>query len=424
MKRRWAAAAALCSALIGTTARADETAKRPLPDYDGRAPVKPSSAWWVPRIALFPLWVVSELAVRKPLRAVVLVFDRNAADGESTIDRFDIRPVIIADYGFKPRFGAQVIGRTGDHAFRILADTFGAQSYSLVGAAWTSLQGGNAAVGVYSSLLRRPDTIFHGFGPESSPDTRTRIALERGETAVRFNANPAPIFEFEGAVAVRGVHFRDNEPTLPPNLTRDYVAFAQRVLAALDSRPIRPVGISMKQALERGNGVRLEGDAELAAAPQPSRTWTSYGATLLGSIDVTGTGRVLELSTTARFMDPLSGSAPSYLEHVGLGGDRYLRGHLQGRLFGRSAFVSSLQWRWPVWTWLDGFVQVDAGNVFDAHLSGISPKLFRLSATTGIRNVGTSGYLFELLGGVGTEPIRDGAHVSSVRVLLSASRAY
>lgn len=401
---------ALALALI--PARGSAAEKRPVPDYDGRPREPQNPALWAPRIALFPLWLISEYVVRAPVRAVVSVFDRNAADGGSARDRWDLRPILVFDYGFRPRLGAMVTGNTAKTLWRIRADTFGAPSYALGGAAATEI--GRSTVEVMSEISRRPDTIFHGFGPESTPDARVRVPVDRGQTAIKLAAELHPSFLVSTAIAVRGANFR-----VP--VERDYVAFAQRVGLVLDLRPVREVGISVPPQLQRGSGVRIDVDGELATAALPARRWLSFGGTIMGMLDLYR-GRILEVAATARFVDPLKSPDPPYLEQVSLGGDRLLRGHLAGRLHGKSALVAGVTYRWPVWIFLDGFISLEAGNVFNENLRDVSPKLFRLSATTGVRNTGASGYILELLAGFGTEPIVEGARISSARLLLAATR--
>lgn len=402
---------ALALALVPALARAAD--KRPLPDFDGRKQEHGGGATWIPRVALFPLYVVSEYVVRAPIRALVLVFDRNAAESSSPRDRWDVRPIVVLDYGFRPRFGALITGNSAKTLVRFRADTFGPTSYALGGGAATEL--GRSSLETYGEVTHRPDTIFHGLGPRSAPDDRVRVPLDRGETGARFVSEPHPSFLVSTAVAVRGASFG-----VP--VERDYVAIAQKIGLVADLRPLREVGISVPSEWQRQSGVRIELDGELAGTPLPARRWISYGGSIAGVLDVYR-GRILELATAARFVDPIGKSdAPPYLEHAMLGGDR-LRGHLAGRLYGRSSFVTSFTYRWPVWIFLDGFISLEAGNVFDSHLRDLSPRLLRLSATTGMRNTGTSGYVFELLGGVGSEPIADGARISSVRLMLSATRS-
>jgi hypothetical protein len=401
---------ALALALIPASSPAAE--KRRLPDYDGRNLEKGDGALWIPRVALFPLWLVSEYVIRAPVGAMVRLVDRSAADTTPPRDRWDVRPILYLDAGFRPRFGAIVTGNSAKTLYRLRADTFGPSSYAFGGGASTEI--GRSSLETYGELAHRPDTIFHGFGPRTTPGDRVRVPLDRAETGVRFVSEPHPSFLVRTAIAVRGASFR-----VP--VERDYVSIAQAIGVTLDLRPLREVGISVPAEYQRASGVRIDVDGELAGTPLPARRWISWGGSAVGMLDVFR-GRVFELAARARFVDPIGSSeAPPYVEHATLGGD-YLRGHLAGRLFGRSSLVTGVTYRWPVWIFLDGFITVEAGNVFDTHLRDISPKLFRLAATSGVRNTGTSGYVFEMLAGVGTEPIADGAKVSSVRLLLSASR--
>ncbi len=402
----------LALALLSRPAAAVE--KRALPDYDGRGPGPGDGAWWAPRIALFPLWLVSEYVLRQPIRAAVRPFDRNAAEaGDNARDRWDLRPILQFDVGFRPRVGALVVGNDAFTTWRFRADTWGPASFGLASSAAAEV--GRSSFEVYTDLSRRPDTLFHGLGPRSTPDARVRVPLDRGETGGRFTAAPHPALLFATAIAVRGARFH-----VP--VERDYVAFVQRIALTVDARPIREVGLSVPKELARGDGVRLELDAEHAGAPLPNRRWLAWGGRIRARLELYR-GRLLEAAATARFVDPLGTGDPPYLEQATLGGDQPLRGHLAGRLFGRSALAMGISYRWPVWVFLDGFVTVETGNVFGAHLRDATPRLFRLSAVTGIRNTSTSGYVFEILGGFGTEPIADGARVSSGRLLFSATRA-
>lgn len=391
-------------------AHADE--KRPLPDYDGRRVERSDGALWIPRVVLFPLWAVHEYLIRAPIRGVVRIFDRNAAEPAGPRDRWDLRPIFVFDAGFRPRLGALVTGNDAFTTWRVRADTWGPTSFGLAASAASEVPGGTFEM--FSDLSKRPDTIFHGFGPESTPDARARVPIDRGETGGRFTAAPHPALMITTGIAVRGARFR-----VP--VERDYVAFVQRLGLTFDARPLREIGLSIPKEMRRGSGVRVDVDAEHAGAPSPNRRWIAWGGTIAGMLDVYR-GRILEAATTVRFVDPLGTTDPPYLEQASLGGDKMLRGHLTGRLFGRSALAMAASYRFPIWIFLDGFVSVEAGNVFGPHLNDVRPKLFRLSATTGVRNTGTSGYVFEILGGLGTEPIADGAKISSVRVLFAATR--
>src|SRR5207253_1916851 len=49
-------------------------AKRPVPNYDGRAPAPPTAREgfiWIPRVLLFPVQATVEYGVRRPVRALL-----------------------------------------------------------------------------------------------------------------------------------------------------------------------------------------------------------------------------------------------------------------------------------------------------------------------------------------------------------------
>lgn len=202
----------------------------------------------------------------------------------------------------------------------------------------------------------------------------------------------------------------------------DYAVAVQRLEIVLDGRPIERFGASSHGELRRGSGVRAQLDVEHAAGSARTGQWIGWGGTLAAFLGA-GRGREVELACTARFVDPTAGSSLPFIEHVVLGGAAPMRGLLEGRLVGRSAVAAAATWRYPVWTFLDGFVLLEAGNAFDAHLRGVSANLLRFSATAGVRSVVQAPWVVELLFGGATDTIADGARPSSLRVLISASRA-
>jgi hypothetical protein len=77
-----AALAFVAMLLPGAAAAADPgtSPKRQTPDYDGRPDPPPTAgegALWIPRVLLFPPYVVSEYVIRRPLGALVTAAERN-----------------------------------------------------------------------------------------------------------------------------------------------------------------------------------------------------------------------------------------------------------------------------------------------------------------------------------------------------------
>jgi outer membrane protein assembly factor BamA len=178
---------------------------------------------------------------------------------------------------------------------------------------------------------------------------------------------------------------------------------------------------------QSGSGVRLEleGEYSLGLGRGPDG-FVRYGGGLGGFLDLTGKGRVLSLSASTSFVDPVAGGQVPFTELVHLGGRGLMRGFRQGRLVDRSAAVVTLQYEWPVWAWFNGDIAVSAGNVFGEHLTDFDTKLARLSATIGMRLVGFGipGQRFEILTGIGTDTWEDGLRVSSFRLAAGTTQGF
>ncbi len=168
--------------------------------------------------------------------------------------------------------------------------------------------------------------------------------------------------------------------------------------------------------------VEVEEGSDVRRSSGPA--WLRYGATAGAFLDLNGRNRVLSVSATAQFADPLRHDQIPFTELVSLGGGAPMRGYRPGRLVDRSAAVAMLGYRWPIWVWLDGSLQAAMGNVFGEHLDGFRASRFRLSGSIGIESTGSRDGSFELLVGVGTETIDQGAKVDSVRFALGTSRGF
>ncbi|MEO7328033.1 MAG: BamA/TamA family outer membrane protein, partial [Minicystis sp.] len=175
-----------------------------------------------------------------------------------------------------------------------------------------------------------------------------------------------------------------------------------------------------------GSGARVELAAEYGANLRDPRAsgWARYGGTVGGFVDLTGTNRVLSLSATALFADPLGQGEIPFTELVQLGGTNPMGGFYQGRLTGRSAAVVALEYRYPIWAFLDASAQLAIGNVFDVHLAGLTPENQRLSFAFGLRSAGERDHSFNILFGGGTETFGQGGHISELRFLIGATQGF
>jgi len=345
-----------------------------------------------------------------------------------------IFPSALFDFGLKPSVGFNLKWKyflAEPNTLSVHAGTWGPDWIS-VKASDSYALGKLQAVALEGSLVNRKDLPFYGMGPRSPSSPRYRYQALTTDLAVAYQADLWRSSSITARAGMRSLSFGDGtcctqrsvydavatgELPLPPGLGDGYLAAYQGVSAALDSRRARPYS---------GTGVRVEARGEMVEAParrsSPRRGWASYGGTAGVALD-TWRGRVVGLSVSADFADPLVGTIP-FTDQVSLGGNRPMRGFLQGRLIDRSSVVASLQYTWPVWVYLDGLIQTDVGNVFGPHLAGFDPELLRLTSGIGVRSTGDPSSGLEIMVAAGTDPFEAGFNVSSFRLVLGSHHGF
>lgn len=432
------------------SAQADD-GKRPPQDYG--APSEGTTAGdvleWPVRVVLFPVWVVTEFVLRRPIGALVrgaekgrwiqsvgdvLTFGPHDKGGKKGTE-ISVFPSALFDVGMKPSVGFNARWThfgTAANSARLHFGTWGPDLIS-VRATDTYELSEHDAVSVDASLVRRLDNTFSGIGSFSRQGSRTRYAATVAEADIghahTFWAGSA----IRTQVGVRSLFFGNDgccdEPALSaevaagriyaPGYARGYRAAFQRVELELDSRRPGP---------KPGGGLRLEAHEEglftLDPLPgEPRRSWVKYGGSVGAALDLTGQQRVVSLTVAAELADPLVGTIP-FTDQVMLGGDALMPGFLRGRLVDRSAAVASLQYVWPVWVYLDGVAHASVGNVFGEHFSGFDVKSSRLSTGVGLRSSGDRKSGLEVLFAVGTEPFDDRFKVDSFRFVIGSHHGF
>jgi hypothetical protein len=430
--------------------RANPSPKRALPNYDGRG--KPPTTVGerllvVPRVILSPVYLTTEYVIRKPLGAAIAAAER-ANIPKVLYDFFlfgpehkaGVVPTLFFDFGFSPSVG--LYGFWDDAGFKRndltahfsvwtsdwVAGSLGDTIHFGRGSAWT----------VKLAAIQRPDRTFFGLGPNSIQDDRGRYGETRLDGGETFDVSLWRSSQVQAGSGIRSVHLYkgdyDDEATLaeeaaagayplPPGYGHTYTEEYNHALLALDTRTA-------------GTGLRLEAQGEQGSDVNstPYSAWIRYQGTAGVFVDLNGRGRVLSLTGAALFADPLErGGVIPFTEQIALGGDTPLLhamatgaglmpGLYPGRLVDRSAAVGTLQYRWPIWAWLDGTLQVASGNVFGEHLEAFKPGLLRLSGALGIESTGVSENAFHLLIGVGSETFDHGGQIDTIRLAFGTSR--
>jgi Omp85 superfamily domain len=424
-------------------AHADES-KRPVPDYDGRGPAPTTAgevALWVPRIILSPLYLVSEYIIREPLGFLIASAER--ADLPRILYDFfafgpdhkaGFAPIALFDFGFNPSVGVYLFW---DDAF------FPGNDLRLHGSTWTSdWQAISLTDRVHFhrkdvltfnlAFVRRPDHVFYGLGPSTPKQNQSRYGEEKADGRVTIDF---PLWRASRVRTTAGVRYVNLYPghfggdpsleresaagafPLPYGFNRGYTAQYNHVLAAFDTRQPRP---------HSGSGVRVEVEAEQGSDVRRAAGsgWLRYGGALGGFLDLNEHSRIVSVSVTALFADPLGSEPVPFTELVALGGDGPMRGFWPGRLVDRSAAVATARYRWPIAPFVYGTMEAAVGNVFGTYLRELKPGLLRMTGAIGIESVGSLDNALELLFGVGTETFDHGGQVDSLVLSVGTNRGF
>jgi len=434
--------------LVSSTRRAaaESQPQRALPDYDGRGgkgqPTTPGQALlWVPRVLLFPVYLVTEYVVRRPLGYAITAAER-AELPAALYDFFafgpdhkgGIVPVAFVDFGFYPSVGLYAFwddaGFKG-HSLRLRGSTAG--RHWLSGAVSERFQlTPKTLLSINGSLVHRPDYAYYGIGPDTREADRSRFGADTADLHATLRAGFWRSSSIETSLGYRGASFYPgsfgDDPSLtqqvengvfplPDGYTDGYRAGFQRSPLTLDTR-------RDEDGSESGGRLVLRGEHGLDPTQARAAGWLRYGASLGGFLDLDNRGRILSLSAGVEMADPLGGQPVPFTELVTAGGNDRLPGFRDGRVRGRSGAAVTLRYSWPIWIWLDGSLQAAVGNVYGEHLKGISWGESRFSGAIGMESRGSRDSVFQLLVGFGTETFNSGADLNSIRVVVGARSGF
>lgn len=433
-------------ALFPSDALADDE-KRPPQDYGGPpSETTPGDVLvWPARVILFPLWLITEFIFRRPLGLLVRTAEKGQwVEGFQDFFSFGprkevtIMPSALLDFGLRPSVGFNLVWKylgAEDNTLKLHFGTWG-PDWVAVSATDSYALSKTQSIFLETSLMRRRDLPFSGIGPRSRQEDRSRYFSTVAEAGVGQEWHFWRESLIRSSVGLRSLAFHDDDggccgdPSIsdsiaagryapPPGLGRGYTAPYQRLALEIDSRKERPAP---------GSGVRLEAHEESVFAidsgrGEERRSWVRYGGSVGAAVDVTGSSRVLSLSVAGELADPLSGTIP-FTDQVSLGGDILMQGYLRGRLVDRSAAVATLQYRWPIWVYLDGVIHAAVGNVWGERFQGFDLKANRLSSGVGFRSNGDRSSGFEFLVAAGTDPFDEGFKISSFRLLIGSHHGF
>lgn len=423
--------------------------KRPVPDYDGRPELTTPGdiLIWIPRVTFFPVYLVTEYVLRQPLGVLTRFVEEKKIIAELTNfftfgpnGTIGIIPTALIDFGLRPSVGVYFFYDeflAKENHLRLHAAFGGTDWLRLTVADRVDLDE-TSTIAFRGEAWRRPDGVFYGVGPRSIDEHRTNYAAHIFGGSMALDAKLSPRVQLNVLTGVRSLQFQEPEgedltdcchdPTLrasinagelpsPPGYDDGgYVAYRQGLSVAYDNRDPRPAP---------GSGFRLElrGEHDIDLQSPAERRWVEWGGTVGAFVDLTGHNRVLSLSVSTVFVDPVGEKDVPFPELATLGGD-VMRGFRESRLLGRTAAAATLEYRYPIWAFLDGSVSGAVGNVFGEHFDELDPDLLRMAFWGGVRSSEARDHSFDFLIGFGTETFEQGAEVTELRFVFGAKQGF
>jgi hypothetical protein len=435
---------------------------RSSPAYSGRPSRTRAGdvALWVPRVALFPLYAVSEYVIRRPIGAVVTLAEKHHLRERwyefFTLDqagKIGLFPTGQIDLGLRPRAGLYFVwlDAIGQSDLKLHVITGGLKAWT-VNSLLIEPLGSHDELRWTFDYLRRPDGVFYGLGRDVQ-DHAARYQEQRFHVRLnyRWHQGQLSFSAYGGLLSAMfdGSHEELGDESLeqaiaagtvaaPPALAGGILAAYTGLAGRVDTRPARPgppprgvpdlelrngSGVSAELHVSHNGG--LQGTRATVDEPLRFPQWLRYGASLVGALDLTGTERTLQLETLVELVEPLPVKNPiPFTQQVSLGGALPMRAFGGGRLIDQSAAVATLSYSWPIWPLLDGNLNYSIGNVFDRHFKGFELDDLRSSFGLGMESVGSFDHPFEMLIAFGTKPLREGGAIETFRFVIGTRAGF
>jgi hypothetical protein len=442
--RSLASAALLALISLAAPANAAGPEKRALPDYDGRGGEPKGAGDYAVvavRVVFSPVYFVTEYLVRRPIGALVTGAELSGLPG-FLYDFFafgpdhkaGIVPIAYVDLGFRANVGLYSFWNDAfvrGHDLRLRGTYAGSESASGSFAERVHLSSDPYDLAVLeASASRRPDYVFFGLGPRSVESARTRYGADVLEGRVGLDERLWHSSSLRARVGLRTLDFRrgglDGDPVLddaiasgtraPPGYRTGHTIAYGSLVGALDTR---------RKDATHGSGLRVEADVMYSNDRRhEGDSWMSWGGAAGGFLDLNERRRVVSLSASAHFVDPIGETTVPFTELAHLGGAGPMRAFYPGRLLDRSAVAAELAYRWPVWIWLDGSMRFEVGNVFGPQARDFDLRLLRFSGSIGVESVGSPDNSLQILFGVGSETFDSGGKIDAIRFVVGTTHGF
>jgi len=438
-RARWLTASLIAASLCGAarTAAADEplpAAAAPDPEqrrdpaqYRGREnPTTAAEALsWIPRVAFFPAYAVTEFGVRRPVYVVAEWADRHHLVPildevfHPTPDIF-WSPTLSLDLGAITFVGAQIRWRNllvPGHELRASA-AFGAVDawHFTLRDRWQL--GTEVYAGARGEYESRWDRAFFGLGPRSR-NFRRNFSQARGDGFVFAGLEHGNHLRVELAEGYRAERTGEGGfPTVTPLFSRDEMPGYGDLGLAMAMLDLK---VDSRRSREQNSGVRLVANTTYARDPRASaRSFVSTELDVEAAVEVSYPDRVLAARVYA--MDTFAlGAEPVPFTHMATLGGRDHTGFIAGRFRGESALLGELRYRYPIAYFVDAQWTASAANVFAERFADFTPGALTGSLGIGLRTRHTGHTAFELTLGLGTTRFEQPFAIDSVHVAFGTT---
>jgi outer membrane protein assembly factor BamA len=400
-------------------------AEAPPPDpsrgdsYDGveHHPSATDDALAIPRILLAPLRLLVR-AIAVPLHHLLdwdevhRVHETVFAALSSRDGLIGVRPSFLYSISFAPVIGLRFFDRKllgKDTDFGVTAMTGGVHVfYGEVTARPTPIDRA-LEVTVRASYNRRNDQIFTGIGYASDSEKKLEIPSRYGIDAfdaggrMTWTATTGVFLDVDTMFGIRrfsdGMNLGNDKPITEVYCVRTLTGFC--IPGTVD--PVRVPGYREgTQFFRAGAALRFDSRdnwyspssgalVELGAAwthgigeHDDSQYFRLHGA-LSAVLDLWQRSHVLIVRIEADDLIPVGYTPVPFSELVVLGGPDTFRGFRYGRFRNFSSLFGGLEYRWPVWMWMDATLFGEYGGVFGPGFEGFSIERMRPDVGAGVR---------------------------------------
>ena len=158
--------------------------------------------------------------------------------------------------------------------------------------------------------------------------------------------------------------------------------------------------------------------------------WLKVLVIVMGLLIVAGFV-VIAAEIARRMSTPNAGRPPAastaFTERIALGGGEHLRGFLEGRLRGDSAMVVTLDYRYPIWSFLDANLFVSVGNAFLGRFDALHLKRMMMNWGLALRTNTSRNVSLDIIVALGTnrfEQWDDNFRVDNVRATFGINQGF